>query len=376
MSRFACLLLLFLAGCQVASHAGDFSVREDTPYRGLCNACPPTQQDIRRPPCPVDSSDPDDGEVYTFIWRRMRLGSKEEEWTGPNASDYEIGMDLDCSTRPDGLPALCAPRELSGALPEEIPWTPLPHGIDNSVAQRLFHPLIKKSGGLIDFEKQMSESVDKGGSTIGVTITSWNGTPNDPRVNARMFSVVGISVENGGPPRWDGHDVWDVAAGGPDPDFPGLDIPDVTFKTDRAYVAGGVLVADLSHLGVSSMVLMNKGARLEVQLHDLLVMATIDKSALTPVIGVGKWYFEDMSQARSAFADFLSGCNPAIRGVLDPLLPDLIAGAMDLPTSHLAPVDAPCAAMSVGYGADAFPGRIGGYRTPSALPGCPPSDGN
>jgi hypothetical protein len=83
-----------------------------------------------------------------------------------------------------------------------------------------------------------------------------------------------------------------------------------------------------------------------------------------------------MSQARSAFADFLSGCSPTIRGILDPLLPDLIAGAMDLPTAKDAPVDSPCTAMSVGYGADAFPGKIGGYRTPSALPGCQPSDGN
>ena len=370
------LTLALTCGCQVASHADDFSVRESRePFQGVCNACPPSELDIRRPPCPVDSSEPDDGNVYTYVWRHMRLGAREEEWSGPNSEAYDIGLDLDCSTRPSGLPARCTPRELTGALPEEIPWTPLPHGIDNAAAQRVFSPLIKKSGGLIDFEAQMSESVDAGGSTIGVTLTQWNGTANDPRVNARMFSIVGISPDNGGPPRWDGNDLWDVATGGPDPDFPGLNIPDVTFKTNAAYVANGVLVADLSHLGVSSMVLMNKGARLEVQLHDLLVLANVTTESLTPVIGVGKWFYEDMSRSQDEFADFLSGCNPGIRSILDPLLPDLIAGAMDLPTNDDAPIDAPCEAMSVGYGADAFPARVGGYRSPSALPGCGSAEG-
>ncbi len=376
LTRDALACCVALAGCQVASHANDFSVRSETAFVGMCNACPETQEDLRRPPCPVDSTAPDDAEVHTFIWRSMLLGAKQEEWTGPNADAYAVGIDLDCSTRPLGVPALCAPRELTGALPEEVPWVALPHGIDNSAAQRIFGPLIKKSGGLIDFEGQMSDSIDKGGSTIGVTVTRWNGTPNDPQVNARMFSVLGISASNGGPPRWDGNDLWDASAGGPDPDFPEHDIPDVTFKTNKAYVANGVLVADLSHLGVSSMVLMNKGARLEVQLHDLLVMATLDKAGLHPVIGVGKWYYEDMSRSQDAFGDFLAGCNPGIRSLLDPLLPDLIAGAMDLPVEESSPADAPCNAMSVGYGAHAFPAKVGGYRSPSALPGCDETGGD
>lgn len=364
------------AACQVASHADDFSVRpSQEPFRGVCNECPPTVEDLRRPDCPTDSSVPDDGEVYTYIWRHMRLGAREEEWTGPNRDAYAVGIDQDCSTRPDGLPALCAPRPLTGALPEEIPWTALPHGIDNSVAQRMFWPLIKKSGGMIDFETQMTQSVDQGGSTIGLVLTEWNGTDDDPQVDARFFSVAGISPDNGGPPRWDGTDRWDVATGGPDPDFPGLNIPDVAFKSDRAYVARGVLVVDLSHLGVSSMVLMNKGARLEVQLHDLVVIAELTKEALLPVIGTGKWYYEDMVRSQDAFADFLSGCNPTIRNVLDPLLPDLIAGAMDLRIDDEAPIDAPCEAMSVGYGADAYRALVGGYRPPTALPGCEGTEG-
>jgi hypothetical protein len=364
-----------MASCERITHSADFSVPEFLPFVGLCNACPSSSEDLRHVPCPVASDAPDLDEMFAFVWRAYHLGFDPEEWVGPNRDAFTLGLDLDCSSRkPDGLPALCQPRRLDDGGKGE-PWVPLPHGIDNALAQRIFGPLYEMTQALgveADLEGGINESIALGGSTVMIVVERWNGTPNDSRVNARIVSVAGISSDNGGPPRWDGTDQWNALSDGPDPDSPGT-APNTTFKSDGAYVANGMLVLDLSFLGTADLTAVNHGARLDMPIRDLVVIGDISLDGLHNIGIVGRWSYSDMKRATSDIADFLSGCDPLKRAYLLSVWPSLMEPAPDMPLGSEPTPDEPCEAMSIGYGADAVRARIGGYVPVSSLPGgCPP----
>src|SRR5947209_1622029 len=95
--------------CEGIAHVSSFAIRAqaieggaDAPYVGPCNECPPQAGDVRRPPCPSSSDAPDDGKVRTYVWRRIHLGASRDEWLAPKDATYSVGMDQDCSTRPNG----------------------------------------------------------------------------------------------------------------------------------------------------------------------------------------------------------------------------------------------------------------------------------
>ena len=378
--RFACAgvslsLLSFAASCERITHSADFSLLEVEPYYGICNACPASSEDLRHPPCPVASDAPDLDEVFPYVWRTYHLGFNPADWTGSTRDAFVLGLDLDCSGRqPDGFPVRCQPRRLADGGKGE-PWVPLPHGIDNALAQRIFGPLYVMTQALgveADLEGGINKSIAAGGSTVMIAVERWNGTPNDPIVNARIVSVAGISDENGGPPRWDGNDLWNALSDGPDQDSPGK-VPNTTFKSDHAYVANGILVLDLGFLGTADLTAVNQGARLDMPIRDLVVVGDITRDALRNISIVGRWSYSDMKRATLDIADFLSGCNPAQRAYLLSVWPSLMETAPDLPLGPEPTPDEPCEAMSVGYGADAVRARVGGYVPVSSLPGgCPP----
>ena len=368
------LLVLAPCGCERITNSSDYEVSVPEAFEGLCNACPDEGLDLRHPPCPVASSVRDRNEQFVYVWRYYKLGFNPDDWTGPNADAFDLGIDLDCSSRlPTGRPSLCVPRTLPEGR-KETPWLPLPHGIDNAMSQRVLGPLFELAEEMEQdaaLDKGLNAAIAAGGSSVLIAVENWNGTPNDPKVTARIVSVAGISEQNGGPPRWDGNDLWDALSDGADPESR-FGAPNTTFKSDHAYVANGTLVLDLQFLGVADLTIINNGARLDIAMHNLAVIGDISEDALLNVSVLGLWSHGDMKRASSDIADFLSGCDPLKRSFLDKLLPDLIDSAPDLPLSTSSPTQ-PCDAMSVGYGAQAYRARIGGFRPVSSLPGgCPP----
>lgn len=368
--------LLAVPACERLTHASDFDVLYPEAFEGLCNACPDQGLDLRRPPCPVDSSVSDRDELFVYVWRYYELGFNPEAWTGPDADSFDLGYDLDCSTRlPAGRPGQCRPRSLNGD--EGVPWIPLPHGIDNAMSQRILGPLYEKAasvGQAAELDKGINDAIAKGGSTVMITVENWNGTPFDPKVTARIVSVAGISEQNGGPPRWDGNDLWDALSDGPDPESP-YGAPNTTFKSDDAYVSQGTLVLDLSFLGVADLTVVNAGARLDLPVYDFAVVGDITPDELRNISVIGRWAYSDMMRSIEEVADFLSGCDPLKRAFLKNELPDLLETAPDLPLVPTGNPGLPCDAMSVGYGAEAFRAKVAGFRPVSSLPGgCPPSD--
>lgn|GEM_PF-1412215 len=367
-------LLVLATGCERFTHAGEYEVLYPEPFEGFCTACP-EETGLRHAPCPVASSAADKPELFVYVWRYYELGFDPEAWQGPEADAFDLGFDLDCSSRqPTGRPALCQPRTLEDQS-EGTPWIPLPHGIDNALAQRILGPLYLKAQALgqdAALDKGINESIAKGGSSVLIAVENWNGTPNDPKVTARIVSVAGISEANGGPPRWDGNDLWDALSDGADPES-SFGAPGTTFKSNDAYVARGTLVLDLRSLGVADLTVVNNGARLDMPLHEFAVVGDITETELRNVSVVGKWSYADMKRTSSDMADFLAGCDPLKTAYLVSVFPDLMDTAPDVPLERGGSTNLPCDAMSIGYGGEAFRAKLGGFRPVSSLPsGCSP----
>ncbi len=367
---------LLACGCERITHSGDFETVDPPRFHGACNECPASGLDLRRPYCPVDSDAPDIDEMFVYVYREYHLGHDRTSWTGPDASEFMLGVDMDCSDRPDhGRPVLCQPRTLPDGSEGE-PWVAMPHGIDNAFAQRLFAPLYDKAiaaGGDVDLEQGINEQIAAGNGSVMIVVERWNGTPNDPKVSARIVSVAGISDRNGGPPRWDGSDLWDPLSDGPDATSP-HGAPNTTFKSDDAYVANGMLVLDLSFLGTASTTVVNNGARLDMPIRDFLVLGELTPDTIRDISVSGRWGYADMVRAKADVANFLSGCDPLARAFVLGVWPNLVEVAPDLPLGRAATPGEPCEAISVGYGGSAIRARIGENRPVSTLPGGCPSE--
>lgn len=381
----ACFAAVAVAAvaCEDIAHVSDFHLDPSVSYRGACNACPvDAGAGLRHPPCPPssDGEAPDDGHVYVYAWRRLRLGYSDVAGheTDPAYYDDNVGFDEDCSERtPKGLPVECAAQSPETAL---VPWAPGPHGIDNALMQRVFGYLQKLGtmNHLQPIDQEISGHFEVGDASVLDIVYNWNGTPNDSKVSFRVSSTLG--TVGGVKPQWNGTDEW-IAADQQcdekldphcDPSREEFQIPDETFATDDAYVANGMLVADMGFLRPFNAEIVNNGASLEVSIYDFLFTGRITNDEIAYGITTGEWSVADIQQTGSDFANFLSGCNPLVTDFLCGLLPKLVTQAADMsldptPSSR----SKPCDALSIGYGADAYRARIGRYVPVSAAAGCP-----
>jgi hypothetical protein len=159
----------------------------------------------------------------------------------------------------------------------------------------------------------------------------------------------------------------------PDPEFPNANIPLTDEKTKKAYVSNGVLYADYSDLGGAQLTILNNGARVTVILHHFYYTARITDTTLTGATAVGRWYLDDYENSASDAADYLSGCDPLARAVLNQNLPALGYAAADLAVDPSRGPGAPCDAISTSYQADGVRAIVDGYRPVDSVPGgCPP----
>jgi hypothetical protein len=343
------------------THAGDYAIDDTPPYVGLCNECVAGGKDLRHAPCPPSAGAADKSEPFVYAARAMHFG-KPADWKGPNADAFRLGYDLDCSDRPQGTPVLCKPRPLEG--PNAVPWQPMPHGIDNTLVQRIFTPLYEQAeafGMAFDVDATYSANMEQGRNGIVVIVDHWNGAGDDPAVFVNVYSSPGLSEDNG-PPRWDGTDTWDnyTTEGGLDTKY---------FKVDRAegYVAGGVLVADYRKRGDVSLRFGTLEASFRLFVHDLFLVGAItpdriDYLTLTAVA--------DLATTLDAVPDLarvLGACNEQAEAYLNVVLVDLLTGAADMPSSSGKPADSLCDAISFSWAFDAQKAKIGGERADSPV---------
>jgi hypothetical protein len=333
---------------------------------GLAARCPANGQDLRHPPCPNASDTPDDGQVYVYAWRKLRLGVNPDptKTMDPSQYDTNVGYDLDCSDRkPTGLPVLCQAQLFDSGVPA---WQVFPKGIDNAVAQRVLGPLNVASyqnnpDTFVSLDDRFTTQLEAGHGSVLTIVYNWNGTDDDPKVSVRLVSALGTT--DGNAPKWDGSDKWIAATAQADPDLHNDQIPLVNSRTDDAYVANGVLVVDYSFLKPLINHIVNNGVALEVPLYDFHLVGQITKDSLLYSQGFGRWSLDSFQRELVNIAAFLSACDPTTFFVLKHKLPQIANGAADLPVDVAAsdPTQ-PCTAISSTWAADAFRGSIGAYQ--------------
>jgi hypothetical protein len=380
--------------CERLTHVSDFDIAPDaspvveageppaTPADEICRRCSPSTT-LRHPPCPTEGSG-DDGVVYVYAWRRLRLGVSADPTktaADPTSYDTRVGYDLDCSSRaPNGFPVKCAAIFPDGGPDaEKYPWEPYPAGIDNALAQRFLGPLFVSAYKLDNTTEPLdvtfSQQLERGKGSILTIVYGWNGTPDDKKVSVRIVSTAGIVGADTDPtilPKWDGTDKWIAATAERDPDLASDQIPLVNSKTDDAYIAGGVLVVDFSFLKPLYNHIVNGGVALEVPLYDMHMVADITKDALSYEQFFGRWPLENFAAKNDDIAAFLAACDQAKTFALQHALPGLSRSAADFLLDDTMPPSSACDALTVTWAADAQRASIGGYKALTSMPtACP-----
>gem|GEM_PF-2648587 len=272
----AALALALGAGCTLLYDAGDFEAGQrdaGAPAEDASTAADarPDPCEHALPPSRPDAADVPGGLSLTFALSHLALVSGNGD---------RVGFDLDgvctCDERPGTARAgasTCAPRR-----PEE-PLCDRPGGRDNGAAA-VFAKLIPdraEAGVDVGFDIGVREGV--GG--VLVELGEYSGAASDPSVFVAFYDSpgldppsdcdggtrgdAGVNGEGKHRPAWGGCDAWRLGEGAL------LGARPRTFTRD-AWVAGGVLVARFTTLGIRI------GAT-EAILYDAILSATLERPA-------------------------------------------------------------------------------------------------
>jgi hypothetical protein len=339
MSRASVLLCMMplVASCTATTHADDYETVEPPPDERLCAQCA-SRPDLSHPPCPPESLVPQGDQVVLFAMQALDLGARSSGWT----AGYRVGLDQDCSDRPEKRPVQCEPRNLMTQFDR------LSNGIDNALATQVFFPIIQSEG--LNPQTLINQSLEIGYGGVLLVIDGWNGLPDDDQVGVRMLpmrSTVGMR-----PPTWDGADRWVAFSDRFDPDLPGKRVPDTDNKTPDAYVTDGTLVWDARAVPAFLLPFGAGGALVDVRLSNVVLTGELKSDQqprrLVNAVLAGVWSAFLASRNAVRLAEIMGQCDVDEVKRLTPEIEDLIAEAPDmlLPTSQGA---ATCDAISVGF---------------------------
>jgi len=174
--------------------------------------------------------------------RRIGLGTSTFD-AGVSPTGYDL--DDDCTCCACGAPAsgslgACRPADAGDVCDD-------PKGRDNA-AGRLFGVLARRADDQDIFsEHNLNARIERGELGMLLEISEYNGQADDRAVLAALYPSNGVVGPDGGvtTARWDGYDSWSrdpegLLGGGT---IPGTVLGIPRYVDDKAYVAGGVLVA-------------------------------------------------------------------------------------------------------------------------------------
>jgi hypothetical protein len=332
---------LVASGCELATHAFDFRVNQAPAATALCLACA-ANADLARPPCPLATESSGPEQTFVFAARRSRLGTAAD-LTSPH---FNLGIDLDCSTRPGGLPVLCAPRSAVG-------WQPLPRGIDDALLSRALAPayIAMPHDRTVDLDTEVSGGLEHGRWGVLVTVSGWNGGPDDPEVQVSIHTSPGLA--GGGAPEWSGADTWvpyvDVDAEGLRP-----------FALDGlvGYVTGGTLVVDATSRGAQLFRFGPQSSSFTLLVTDLSFTGAITPSGISGLTASGIIEGSSAGVAATAIRTALGPCAHGALGVLLDAIAPLLLTAPDMPFVQDRDPSTTCDGISFGWALDAEPARL------------------
>lgn len=362
-------LILGVASCELLTHASDFSVAPHVRFDGACNRCrEDAGANLRHVPCPNPNVAKDSEAIFTYAARRFYFRTTYEGEEPRLVPDFNLGFDIDCLAGRSGEHANCKPIPLDGGI--ATPWASLPHGIDNSLSQRVLAPLTAAAndvGKSVDLDELVSANYERGSAGFIVQIEQWNRTLDDPSIKVSLFASPGIAAENG-PPNWNGGDTWSTYG----EDF---NVTGRYFKLLKAsgYVTNGVLVVDARAKGFvnfrfSAGGTIGSGPR-SFLVSDLVFSGKLTEERIDHLVMSGITPLASIYDAAEDAARLFTGCDPMAAAKLKPRVTELLVGAADVPSDPDNP-GGPCDAISFAIALDAVKARLGAVGTEPEGAGC------
>jgi hypothetical protein len=280
---------------------------------------------------------------------------------------FDVGADVDGGGIPDGydLDGVCTcPGPHSCARPDAAkPACDGDGGVDNAGGE-LFVSLAR----LLGEATSITESIQRGKYGIVMRLRDYNGLADDPFVVLEVFPSAGIDgkvFDAGGRdrPLFDGQDVWTL-----DPTNAIAASGDVRarFFDDKAYVAGGTLVATLDGipLRISGVAVVLQGSLLTAKLvRDGATFRVADGRL------VGRISTRNLLTALEGVEDPVGGggvCGDS--GFYQGVVP-IVCAAVDVSSDpRLDSTGAPCDALSATIRFAGAPAKMGPLYDPGPLP--------
>ena len=228
------------------------------------------------------------------------------------------------------------------------------------------------SGGGVSVN--LNSQIASGQDTILIGIANYNGGLDDTEVALTSYIASGLRGADGGymPPQWDGNDAWDVdpASTGGSTMVDGGYVYTPVFVSTQAYVSNGVLVARVPKaafgLGVGT-----------VEATTVVLMGTLKRAPGSYGLVAGQVAGRVTSHSILSLVAVLQDPFNSAMDICgtDPTyvtVRQAVCGALDIAADSLKDnTGAPCDAISLGFGFEAFPARLGApVSITSHVPGC------
>jgi len=324
---------------------------------------------LRKPPPRPTNGDPGGEMELTMAMRDVVLNQDGDRWR-------DIGLDLDdLDSQPPVPDVECVPPDTDAE-----PILDGDDGIDNAFGDELY-PIVRLA--LPNLEEQARANQELGLGTILVRIRGWNGTANDPRVDAYISQAAAgtpadpesvrfegfdlVNVDDGLPaplPAWDGSDNWFARD---DTFFMGMEDTPV-IRDDNAYVVERTVVARLPDR-IDILFFAGADAGVRVRLTDGWTFATFNEDFTETEIATvaGRWAILDLLET----GDNIGICTgSAERRIVENQL-DAVADVRSRPGTGGPGV--PCDAVSLGVTFRGVVSHWGGLGPSLPLPD--PCDG-
>ncbi|MBX3214120.1 MAG: hypothetical protein KF850_18950 [Labilithrix sp.] len=294
-----------------------------------------------------------------------------------DTGDFDAGLSKPASIDLDRTCSCLEPPSCV-APPDAAPICDGPDGRDN-----VSGPLLGTLAVLLPALEPtfLTERIRQGVYGVILSVQKWNGEPNDPDVVVSLRMSVGIQQagEDGGAPRFDGTDVWDidpasiVAGGslvGQDCDVVGC----IGLASDvAAYARDGVLVARFEQLpftvsvGPGRLVLPFVGA--------VLTARVTREGGGYRIAGelAGRWRADDILAGSAAIREPLTGSSLCKNAETYGYFKRSVCASVDLAGDPAEDrTGAPCAALSEAIAFRGSPAKLGKVRELVQEPGdCP-----
>lgn len=300
---------------------------------------------------------------------------------GPSVADLVFAVDalrIDTGDFDAGLPkpegvdldgtCSCLEPPSCVAPPDAAPACDGPGGRDN-----VSGPLLGTLALLLPALEPtfLTQRIRQGVYGVLLSVQKWNGEPNDPDVVVSLRMSVGVQPtgDDGGAPRFDGNDVWDIdpasiVAGdslvGQDCDAIGC----IGLGSDvRAYVRDGVLVARFEQLPFTVSV---GAGRLVLPFVGTVLTARITRDGGVHRIAgelAGRWRTADILAGSAAIREPLTGSSLCENAETYGYFKRSVCSSADLAAN---PADdrtgAPCTALSEAVAFSGSPAKLGKVR--------------